>query len=145
MSRTGANVSTRWPSVEGLGKFLTMGATRSYAQDRFTADPVATVSAQFSLGSPAAGTRRCDEASSAVRPWGLRDLVAAAAGTPLPGMSYDHGRQMAVLDDGSGRAFIDITAGPPTASTTSSVDGEDPPSSEDWKNDFASDDPACPF
>jgi putative ATP-grasp target RiPP len=98
MSRTGENVSTRRPSVEGLGKFLTMGATRSYAQERFTSDPVATVSAQFSLGSPAAGNQRCDEASSAIRPWGLRDLVAAAAGT----VSYDHGRQMTVLDDGSG-------------------------------------------
>jgi hypothetical protein len=38
---------------------------------------------------------------------------------------------------------VDAVAGPPTAPTTQNVDGEDPPSSEDWKNDFAPDDP-CP-
>lgn len=33
---------------------------------------------------------------------------------------------------------------PPTADTTATVDGEDPPSSEDWNNDFAPDEPGLP-
>lgn len=35
-------------------------------------------------------------------------------------------------------------AGPPTAPTTPPVDGEDPPSAEDWINDYCSDDPFVP-
>jgi hypothetical protein len=53
------------------------------------------------------------------------------------GNVYDHHQQLAV--DTSGTPLI--TMGPPTANTTSSVDGEDPPSSEDWYNDFHPDEP----
>jgi putative ATP-grasp target RiPP len=115
--------------------------------NEFTDPPLASVSGQFSLTAPTTG----ESSSSAdvlplvdTRPWGLRDLVPASSGATLPPMRYDHDRQLTVLDDGSGRAFIDVVSGPPTAPTTQTVDGEDPPSSEDWKNDFCPDDP-CPY
>jgi hypothetical protein len=70
-------------------------------------DPLAPVSGQFAL---AGSTRVVDGEPSptGLRPWGLR-RARPARGVPL--------------------------AGEPTALTTSSVDGEDPPSSEDWIND----------
>jgi len=40
--------------------------------------------------------------------------------------------------------MLDAAAGPPTAPTTQGVDGEDPPSSEDWINDYAPDEPFQP-
>jgi hypothetical protein len=46
---------------------------------------------------------------------------------------------MALLADGSARALVDVMSGPPTAPTTQTVDGQDPPSSEDWINDFTPD------
>lgn len=71
-------------------------------------DPFAPVSGRFAL----AGSSRVpnvDEPSPAgVRPWGLRRACPARSAA---------------------------MSGDPTALTTSSVDGEDPPSSEDWIND----------
>jgi putative ATP-grasp target RiPP len=77
--------------------------------------------------------------SVGIRPWGLRHLTAATTDdlTVLSGVRYDHDKQLAV--DPSGTPLI--TMGPPTAQTTSTVDGEDPPSSEDWHNDFHPDEP----
>jgi hypothetical protein len=40
--------------------------------------------------------------------------------------------------------LLDLAAGPPTAPTIQTVDDEDPPSSEDWKNDYTSDEPFQP-
>lgn len=84
-------------------------------------------------------------AESGTRPWGLRDLVAVSSpARSLPAVRYDYDRQLAVLDDGTGRPLVAVVSGPPTAPTTQRTDGEDPPSSEDWKNDVAPDEP-CPF
>ncbi len=46
--------------------------------------------------------------------------------------------------DPDGVPVLDVAAGPPTAPTTPGVDGEDPPSSEDWINDYAPDEPFQP-
>jgi hypothetical protein len=56
---------------------------------------------------------------------------------------YDAVRQVSVLVDASGAPIVAATEKPkpPTAPTTSIVDGEDPPSSEDWKNDYHPDFP----
>ena len=52
----------------------------------------------------------------------------------LPAWRYDPQTQKAV--DATGQPLIDLPRmGPPTANTTSSVDGEDGPSAEDWNND----------
>ena len=81
-------------------------------------DPLASGSGQFPLGAPA-GAPPAEDTPSPVglRPWGLRSLVDASHGPARAGR------------------------GDPTANTTSTVDGEDPPSSEDWKNDFHPDEP----
>jgi len=112
---------------------------------RFASDPVASASGQFALCRPTVDVPVAEvPAETGVRPWGLRAMTAARpADLRLPAFRYDHVRQVAVLDDGSGRRLVDAVAGPPTAPTTQNVDGEDPPSSEDWKNDFVPDDP-CP-
>jgi hypothetical protein len=55
---------------------------------------------------------------------------------------YDYQRQLATDPDGV--ALLDLAAGPPTAPTTQTVDGEDPPSSEDWDNDYTPDEPFQP-
>ncbi|MGI8815721.1 MAG: putative ATP-grasp-modified RiPP [Pseudonocardia sp.] len=114
----------------------------SSTQSRFLDDPIATVSGQFALCRPA---RDPDSTARGARPWGLRDLVPTEpAAAELPPMRYDHERQVMVLDDGTGRPLVTVVCGPPTAPTTQRTDGEDPPSSEDWKNDFAPDEP-CPY
>lgn len=112
---------------------------------RFVSDPVASASGRFALCRPTVDVAAVEVATeTGVRPWGLRAMTAARpADSRPPAFRYDHVRQVAVLDDGSGRWLVDVVAGPPTAPTTQTVDGEDPPSSEDWKNDFAPDDP-CP-
>lgn len=103
-------------------------------------DPIASASGRFPLVAPD-GTLPSEDVPSPVgtRPWGLRQLAAATAdsGSGLSGARYDHDLQLAV--DPSGTPLI--TTGPPTANTTSTVDGEDPPSSEDWHNDFHPDEP----
>lgn len=115
-----------------------------YATQRFADDPLVTASAQFTLGRPTP-TGADGTTGMVARPWGLRALTPAIDGPALPPVRYDHLGQVALVEDGTGRAFVDMVSGPPTAPTTASTDGEDPPSSEDWTNDFTPDDPACPF
>lgn len=118
----------------------------SYASARFIDEPIAPASGRFALDRPHwpdhVRPDTCDV--PAVRPWGLRGLVPATPGPELPAVRYDHVQQVAVLDDGTGRALVDVLSGPPTAPTTQTVDGQDPPSSEDWVNDFAPDAPSWP-
>lgn len=111
-------------------------------------DPLASGGGQFPLCAPT-GTVAADDEPCPVglRPWGLRTLTVAAGGrgTAVPAR-YDHERQVAV--DRSGTPLIELPSagkkGDPSADTTSTVDGEDPPSSEDWKNDFCPDEPFQP-
>lgn len=99
------------------------------------ADPLAPASAQFALTGTSFTERRDDVSSpTGVRPFGLRRARPAAPGAASPAWHYDPRVQQAV--DATGRRLIDLPRmGPPTASTTSSVDGEDGPSAEDWLND----------
>lgn len=99
------------------------------------ADPFAPAGAQFALDGASFTSRRDDVASPVgVRPWGLRRALPAGAGRVLPNWTYDPAKQKAV--DATGRPLIELpTMGDPSASTTSTVDGEDGPSSEDWDND----------
>lgn len=105
----------------------------SVTVERFAGDPLAPVSAQLALNGSAFTERRADQPSAVgVRPWGLRRARPAGPGREIPAWRYDEQTQMAV-ETGSGLPLI-LTDGP-TASTTSSTDGEDGPSSEDWNND----------
>lgn len=104
-------------------------------------DPLASASGQFPLGAPG-GTPPSDDVPSPVglRPWGLRSLTVSDRPVGEQSRSvarYDHEQQVAV--DAAGTPLV--VMGPPTANTTSTVDGEDPPSSEDWDNDFHPDEP----
>ena len=100
---------------------------------RFAGDPLAPVSAQLALNGSTFAERHADQSSPVgVRPWGLRRACPAGPGREIPAWRYDERAQMAV-EIGSGLPLI-LTDGP-TASTTSSTDGEDGPSSEDWNND----------
>lgn len=98
------------------------------------ADPFAPVSTQFALDGTSL-TRRDGVASpEGVRPWGLRRARLAGSGRVLPSWTYDEQQQKAV--DSTGRPLIELpVAGDPSADTTSTTDGEDGPSSEDWDND----------
>ncbi len=109
-----------------------------------TDDPLAPAGAQFPLARPETASPSWDEPSPVgVRPWGLRRMgpVLAPSGRWLA-WGYDHDRQCAT--DTGGVAVLDVAAGPPTAPTTPGVDGEDPPSSEDWINDYTPDEPFQP-
>ncbi len=109
-----------------------------------TDDSLAPASAQFPLARPDTAPPSWDEPSPVgVRPWGLRRMgpVMAPAGRWLA-WGYDHDRQLAAGADGV--PVLDAAAGPPTAPTTPGVDGEDPPSSEDWINDYTPDEPLQP-
>ncbi|MEU8413578.1 putative ATP-grasp-modified RiPP [Amycolatopsis japonica] len=99
------------------------------------ANPFAPVSAQFALTGASFTPRHDDVPSPAgVRPWGLRRARPAGPGRVLPSWRYDPVRQLAV--DAGGRAVIESPMmTDPSADTTSTVDGEDGPSSEDWDND----------
>lgn len=99
------------------------------------ADPLAPASAQFSLTGTTVPLNSGDVASAdGLRPWGLRRARLAGPGRPFPLWSYDPRQQKAV--DQSGVPLIHTPAmADPTAMTTSHVDGEDAPSSEDWIND----------
>ncbi|MGB3442683.1 MAG: putative ATP-grasp-modified RiPP [Actinophytocola sp.] len=99
------------------------------------ADSLASVSGQFAL-TGSSFEQRADDAPSpdGVRPWGLRRALPTSAGRVLPKWTYDVEQQKAV--DVARVPLIDSPRmGDPTADTTSSTDGEDPPSSEDWNND----------
>jgi putative ATP-grasp target RiPP len=107
----------------------------SVAVEQFAGDPLAPVSAQLALnGSTWSVDRRDDQPSVVgVRPWGLRRaLPATGPGRVLPAWRSDEREQLAVEID-SGLPLI--VAGDPSADTTSTTDGEDGPSSEDWDND----------
>jgi putative ATP-grasp target RiPP len=110
----------------------------------FADDPMASLSGRFPLGSPAGTPASMDVPSTVgLRPWGLRNLTdARPARQNAPTVRYDAVRQLGVGPDGTVAARNH--GGPPTANTTSSVDGEDPPSSEDWNNDFHEDGPFQP-
>jgi putative ATP-grasp target RiPP len=98
----------------------------------FADDPFAPTSAQFALNGSTFDERRTDRPSPVgVRPWGLRRAVPAGPGHVAPAWRYDKHAQMAV-EVATGLPLI--VAGP-TANTTSSTDGEDGPSAEDWNND----------
>lgn len=104
-------------------------------------DPLASASGQFALAAPT-DTPASEDVPSPVglRPWGLRTLTVARSAVEEQSSSparYDHERQVAVGQSGQPL----ITMGDPTADTTSTVDGEDGPSSEDWHNDFHPDEP----
>lgn len=98
-------------------------------------DPLASTGSQFALTGSCSSRYPADAPSQhGVRPWGLRRAERAAGTVWLPSWRYDHQRQVAVTLDGD--PLIDSpVAGKPTAQTTASKDGEDPPSSEDWIND----------
>lgn len=106
-----------------------------------TDEPLAPAGAQFPLAPSDTAPSSLDEPSPVgLRPWGLRRMgpVLAPSG-PWLEWGYDHDRQVATDPDGV--PVLDVAAGPPTAPTTQRVDGEDPPSSEDWINDYAPDEP----
>lgn len=113
--------------------------------EEFTTAPLVSISGQFALTGPR-GVPLPDQPPSAtgVRPWGLRDLAESDS----PGRTVLAGTYCPVLQltvDPGGRPLVDnALMGDPTANTTGSVDGEDPPSSEDWTNDYVGDDPGLP-
>lgn len=122
----------------------------------FVADPLASPSGRFALARPAGLPAPDQPSSKELRPWGLRRMgPVALPADRLAGYRYDPVQQVSLGADGTplaigalagGNANTTSTiggalvAGPPTAPTTSTVDGEDPPSSEDWINDYHPDD-----
>ncbi len=102
----------------------------------FESEPFAPTSAQFALCGTTSPDHRGDRPSRAgVRPWGLLRARPAGSGRASRRWRYDENEQKAVTVD-NGVPLIDLpSAGDPSADTTSIVDGEDPPSSEDWNND----------
>ncbi|TCP54878.1 putative ATP-grasp target RiPP [Tamaricihabitans halophyticus] len=95
-------------------------------------NPLAPETGRFAL----AGSNPTPAASpSSMRPWGLRCATPPRrSDRTFPEWTYDPQRQLAV--DPTGRPLIELSGrGDPSADTTASVDGEDPPSSEDWIND----------
>lgn len=107
----------------------------SHSIDQIAADPLAPPAGRFALCRATSVERPNDVPSPVgVRPWGLRRARPATPGRPLPAWRYDERQQKAV--DLRGRPLIELLVGAdPTAETTSTVDGEDGPSSEDWDND----------
>ncbi len=102
----------------------------------FESDPFGNPGSRFALAGFTTGTDIGTSLTSPVgtRPWGLRRARPARAGRTLAPWTYDESRQLAV--DVDGVPLIDSAVhGDPTAETTSTTDGEDRPSSEDWDND----------
>lgn len=96
-------------------------------------DPLASASGQFPLAPRSYPSASEGPSPDGLRPWGLRDLVVATPPTTItPRTRYDHERQV-MVDDATGFPLPSMAK--PTAITTASVDGEDPPSAEDWIND----------
>lgn len=104
-------------------------------------DPLASAGAQFALARPDTAPPSGEEPSPpGIRPWGLRRMgPVMTPSLQWLAWGYDHEQQLAAGPDGV--ALLDLAAGPPTAPTTQPVDGEDPPSSEDWVNDYVPDEP----
>lgn len=104
-------------------------------------NPLASASGQFPLAAPNGAPASQDSPSPVgLRPWGLRTLTVSGRRTDDESLTmarYDHDQQVAV--DVAGTPLF--AGGDPSADTTSTVDGEDPPSSEDWLNDFYPDEP----
>lgn len=97
-------------------------------------DVLASTSPRFALSGSTFVPSGTDLPSpTGLRPWALRRARPAGPGRVLPAWAYDHARQLAV--DTTGRPLIDTVWGDPSATTTTSTDGEDGPSSEDWNND----------
>lgn len=95
-------------------------------------DPLAPVNIQFALaGSSAPHASPASDESA--RPWGLRHCRTIAHPGGTPDWQYDHNQQIGV--DSVGRPMLEVMRGDPSANTTTKVDGQDPPSSEDWHND----------
>lgn len=114
----------------------------------FVNDPVVSISGQMALARPDDLVCEDQPSSEDVRPWNLRRMGSVmTTNGRWSSVSYDHDQQVAVT--ASRQPVLDEhrrtggpVAGPPTAPTTPPVDGEDPPSSEDWINDFAPEEPS---
>lgn len=80
-----------------------------------------------------------DPESAPVVPWNLKRGTVPSPGSTdsWRGVRYDPEQQLLVRDGLplASQASGGLIASDPTANTTSSTDGEDPPSSEDWIND----------
>lgn len=101
---------------------------------RRIADPFVPVASRFALSGASFDHRGDSPSPDGVRPWGLRRVRPAGPGRNIPAWTYDMEQQKAV--DASGTPMIELPVGAdPSADTTSTVDGEDGPSSEDWNND----------
>lgn len=99
-------------------------------------DPFGSASSRFALAgfTTAADVGASQASPVGTRPWGLRRACPARPGRTLPAWTYDESLQLAV--DADGVPLIDSSVhGDPSADTTSTTDGEDGPSSEDWDND----------
>lgn len=110
---------------------------------RFAQEPIASDSAQFPLGRPLGTPDSTDAAScQEARPWGLRAMstLPRKQANSLPAWSYDHQRQMAVDADG---IVINELRMDPSAESVSNNDGDEGPN-EDWRHDFAPDNPGLP-
>lgn len=132
-----------------------MTTTTALPTRQFLDDPLVSGSSRLTLArpdEPAAQQQAEQQPQVSVVPWNLRRL-----GPPLTSsgrwasVSFDPQQQ--VMVDASGQAvvgkeetlgtngvFVPV-AGDPSADTTPIVDGEDPPSSEDWDNDYAPEGP----
>ncbi len=121
----------------------------------FLDDPLASGSGRFPLAASTTTTAPTDAPSQhGLRPWGLRRMgEVLRPGGWRTGWHYDHERQVGVSVSGvplltlrswSGTSTTSPMAGPPTAPTTPPVDGEDPPSAEDYVNDYCPDQPVVP-
>lgn len=105
------------------------------AESELTTDPLAPASAQFPLAGTTFLPNLADVPSAdGTRPWGLRRARTTTPGKALPLWSYDL-RQQKVVDGNGVPLIVSPLMAEPTAITTASTDGEDPPSSEDWIND----------
>ena len=124
------------------------GMTTASSTQGFVNDPVVSISGQIALARPDDVVCGDQPSSDDVRPWNLRRMgPLMTSDGRWSSVSYDHEQQIAVTE--TGQPVLDQrcrtagpVAGPPTAPTTPPVDGEDPPSSEDWINDFAPEEPS---
>lgn len=97
-------------------------------------DPFAPMSSRLALAGSTPVSADSDPSRVGVRPFGLRRARAVPAERRLPTWFYDHVQQVAV-DVATGLPLCVVMEGDPSATTTSTTDGEDGPSSEDWDND----------